>query len=79
MEEIDLVGMIPKELPKGKMVVVVMLLFLIGGFMIGYSIGNYVMYNKWKYFHLSYEEFVNDSCYCIKKDTIREDLRWEYG
>lgn len=66
------------QIPKEHILAMVLLMFLIGGLVIGYVIGNYVMYKRWDEYNSLWQEKVQKECIC-KEENKSNILRWNYG
>lgn len=64
------------QIPKEHLLGIVLLMFLIGGFVIGYLVGNYTMYKRWDEYNSLWQEKVKEECVCVEKNNT--SMRWNF-
>lgn len=65
------------QIPREHLLGVVLIMFLLGGFVIGYLVGNYTMYKRWDEYNKLWQQKVLDECVCVEKNE--STMRWNYG
>lgn len=57
------------NIPKGHLFIVMLIIFMVGGFALGYIAGNYSVNEQWSSFFDSYKERVDRTCICMNYTT----------
>lgn len=52
------------DIPKGHLIIVLLIMFLIGGLAIGYALGGYIQDKRWSDYNELREQYVNYNCIC---------------